>query len=255
MMKLLRASELTPEQRRYVELADDSAGSLLALINDLLDLGKIEAGKVDVEQLPFRLDELLEQLGDMYTLRAREKGLAFELDIESGLPRTVAGDAGRLRQILNNLLSNALKFTEPDTSASPSRARPPAGGATWCASPCTTPASASPKRRSSGCSRASARPTVRPPAATAAADWARHRQAAVRAAGGQPAPDQRGGARLLVPLRAAAAGGAGGAAQRPARTGHGPVRPVKVGRILVAEDNPTNQVVSAACWRRPAGTT
>jgi len=111
LTRLLLDDELTPRQREYVQLADASAGSLLDLINDLLDLGKIEAGRMELEDAPFQLDELLAQMRDLFRLRAAEKGLRFELEVAPDVPRQVAGDAGRLRQILNNLLSNALKFT------------------------------------------------------------------------------------------------------------------------------------------------
>jgi PAS domain S-box-containing protein len=111
LTRLLLAEDLSAQQRRYVELADASAASLLELINDLLDLGKIEAGRMELEDRPFRLDELAGELADLYRLRAKEKGLRFELELAPDLPRTVSGDVGRLRQILNNLLSNAFKFT------------------------------------------------------------------------------------------------------------------------------------------------
>jgi signal transduction histidine kinase/AmiR/NasT family two-component response regulator len=109
--RLLLAEGLTPRQRRYVELADASASSLLELIEDLLDLGKIESGRMELEATPFRLDELLDELHDMYGLRAQEKGLRFTLELDAQVPLAVRGDSGRLRQVLNNLLSNALKFT------------------------------------------------------------------------------------------------------------------------------------------------
>jgi signal transduction histidine kinase/CheY-like chemotaxis protein/HPt (histidine-containing phosphotransfer) domain-containing protein len=112
LTRLLLAEDLSQQQRRYVQLADASASSLLELINDLLDLGKIEAGRMELEDAPFRLDELLLQLQELYRLRAAEKGLRFEFDIGPNVPTSVSGDAGRLRQILNNLLSNALKFTQ-----------------------------------------------------------------------------------------------------------------------------------------------
>ena len=112
MTRLLLAETLQPQQRRYVELAASSAQSLLGLINDLLDLGKIESGRLEFEHVEFSLVELAGELGDLYSLRAREKGLAFDLRIDPAVPDTVVGDPGRLRQVLNNLLSNALKFTE-----------------------------------------------------------------------------------------------------------------------------------------------
>jgi len=111
LTRLLLAEDLEPRQRRYVELADASASSLLHLIEDLLDLGKIESGRMELELVPFRLDELLDELHDLYRLRAQEKGLRFGFEIDPKVPQAVSGDAGRLRQILNNLLSNALKFT------------------------------------------------------------------------------------------------------------------------------------------------
>ena len=112
MTRLLLVEALGPQQRRYVELANSSAQSLLGLINDLLDLGKIESGRVEFEHVEFSLADLARELGDLYSLRAREKGLSFDVRVDSALPQVVLGDPGRLRQVLNNLLSNALKFTE-----------------------------------------------------------------------------------------------------------------------------------------------
>jgi PAS domain S-box-containing protein len=111
LARLLLSEPLTEQQRKYVQLAEGSAASLLELINDLLDLGKIESGRMDLEDQPFRLDELVAQLGDLYRLRADEKGLHFVVDVDARVPKAVSGDAVRLRQILNNLLSNATKFT------------------------------------------------------------------------------------------------------------------------------------------------
>ncbi|MEJ8835345.1 ATP-binding protein [Ramlibacter sp. AN1133] len=111
LTRLLLSENLSARQRRYVELADASASSLMELIEDLLDLGKIESGRMELQSAPFRLDELLDDLHDIYRLRAQEKGLRFVLEVDPKVPLAVRGDAGRLRQILNNLLSNALKFT------------------------------------------------------------------------------------------------------------------------------------------------
>ncbi|MFC5500013.1 ATP-binding protein, partial [Caenimonas terrae] len=112
MVRLLMEEQLMPQQRRYVELAASSAQSLLGLINDMLDLGKIEAGRMEFEHVEFSIVELARELGDLYGLRAREKGLSFDLRIDPAVPAKVVGDPGRLRQVLENLLSNALKFTE-----------------------------------------------------------------------------------------------------------------------------------------------
>ena len=112
MTRLLLEETLQPQQRRYVELANSSAQSLLGLINDMLDLGKIESGRMEFEHVEFSLVELARELGDLYGLRAKEKGLAFDLRVDPAVPASVVGDPGRLRQVLNNLLSNALKFTE-----------------------------------------------------------------------------------------------------------------------------------------------
>lgn len=111
LTRLLLAEQLTQRQRKYVELADASAASLLELIEDLLDLGKIESGRMDLEGAPFDLHELLRELDDIYRLRAQQKGLSFSLEVDARVPQAVTGDATRLRQILHNLLSNALKFT------------------------------------------------------------------------------------------------------------------------------------------------
>ncbi len=111
MVELLLTERLTAQQRQYAELADSSAKSLLSLINDLLDIGKIEAGQLNIEHVPFKLGDLLTELSNLYRLRAREKGLSFSTQQSPKVPNHLIGDPGRLRQILNNLLSNALKFT------------------------------------------------------------------------------------------------------------------------------------------------
>ena len=112
MTRLLLEESLPPQPRRYVELASSSAQSLLGLINDMLDLGKIESGRMEFEHVEFSMGELARELGDLYGLRAREKGLGFDLRLDPAVPAVVVGDPGRLRQVLENLLSNALKFTE-----------------------------------------------------------------------------------------------------------------------------------------------
>ena len=97
---------------RYLEQIGESAETLAAIISDILDLSKIEAGKLEIDSAPFDLAALLQSLHQAYGALAAEHGLGFEFDLQVGLPSRVRGDALRLRQILANLLQNALKFTE-----------------------------------------------------------------------------------------------------------------------------------------------
>jgi PAS domain S-box-containing protein len=111
MTGLLLETPLDAQQRRYAEIARDSGHSLLALINDILDFSKIEAGKLELEVADFDLESLLEEVTVALAWKAREKGIELLCDVEPGVPTMLRGDPGRLRQILNNLLGNALKFT------------------------------------------------------------------------------------------------------------------------------------------------
>lgn len=111
LTRFLLEDQLTPVQRQHAELIDSSAQSLLGLINDFLDFSKVEAGELAIESVAFDLHAVLAELARLYGLRAREKKLFFGLDIDAGVPQWVRGDPARLRQILNNLLGNALKFT------------------------------------------------------------------------------------------------------------------------------------------------
>jgi PAS domain S-box-containing protein len=112
MTELVLDTELTEEQREYVNMAHDSAVSLLDLINDILDFSKIEAGRVELERTDFRLDQLISSILKPLSLRAAAKGLELACEMSAKTPLAVRGDPGRLRQVLVNLLSNALKFTE-----------------------------------------------------------------------------------------------------------------------------------------------
>lgn len=111
MTDLTLQTELTLEQRDYLETVKLSADSLLNVINDILDFSKIEAGKVDLEEMDFNVCDCIEGSLKTLALRADEKGLELLCDIPPQIPEVVAGDAGRLRQILINLLGNAIKFT------------------------------------------------------------------------------------------------------------------------------------------------
>ena len=112
MVGLLLDSNLNDQQRHYAELARLSGQSLLGLINDILDLSKVEAGKLELEEEAFDLQGLLDEVGFTLAPKAREKGLRFELALEPETPRVLWGDARRLRQVLVNLVGNALKFTD-----------------------------------------------------------------------------------------------------------------------------------------------
>jgi CheY-like chemotaxis protein len=112
MTDLLLHTELTNEQREYVEMSRNSAQSLLSIINDILDFSKIEAGRLELDPISFDLHELLEQALKPLCLRGRQKGLSVELHIRPEVPRGVIADPGRLQQVLINLVGNAIKFTE-----------------------------------------------------------------------------------------------------------------------------------------------
>ena len=112
MTELLLDNELQPEQENQALTIKRSAESLLTVINDILDFSKIEAGKLELEILEFDLGILLEDIADTFSLQAIEKGLEFICSVNPSLPQWYKGDPGRVRQILTNLIGNALKFTE-----------------------------------------------------------------------------------------------------------------------------------------------
>ncbi len=111
MVGLLLETELSPEQREYATTVKSSAESLLTIINDILDFSKIEAGRLTFEPLPFDLRTAVEEVVDLLSARALEKGLRLAARFAPGTPRRVIGDAGRVRQILLNYAGNAIKFT------------------------------------------------------------------------------------------------------------------------------------------------
>jgi TMAO reductase system sensor TorS len=111
MMELLLHTELEAKQRRYAETVRRSGESLLALINSILDLSKIEAGKLELEQHAFDLRFVIDDVVDLFSEEARRKGLDLGSSIPAEIPTALLGDSGRLRQILTNLIGNAIKFT------------------------------------------------------------------------------------------------------------------------------------------------
>ncbi len=112
MADLLSESPLQEEQRGYVEIFQKAGANLLALINDSLDLAKVESGRFELESIGFDLRALLEKIIEMMTSRAQDRGLQLTLEISPEVPSGLVGDPNRLRQILLNLVGNALKFTE-----------------------------------------------------------------------------------------------------------------------------------------------
>ena len=111
MSELLGRTALDQDQRRMVDTLHDSANALLKLLNDILDLSKIEAGKLDLDAQVFHLSDLLLQTRDLMQVSAARRGITISLLIDPGLPARVLGDPSRLRQILINLLDNAIKFS------------------------------------------------------------------------------------------------------------------------------------------------
>lgn len=112
MASLLRGTPLNEDQNDFVETLFSSSETLLVLINDILDFSKIESGQIDIEKAPFSLRACLEDILDLFAPKASEKGIELLLDYEEIAPGTIEGDITRLRQVISNLVSNAIKFTD-----------------------------------------------------------------------------------------------------------------------------------------------
>jgi signal transduction histidine kinase/CheY-like chemotaxis protein len=112
MTEMLLGTHLTEVQRNYTRLVKRSGEHLLVIINDILDFSKIEAGKLTIEYINFNLWDLLDDIHTVYTPQAQHKGIALDFDIANDIPVAICGDPNRLRQIMANLLGNAIKFTE-----------------------------------------------------------------------------------------------------------------------------------------------
>jgi signal transduction histidine kinase/DNA-binding response OmpR family regulator/HPt (histidine-containing phosphotransfer) domain-containing protein len=112
MTEMLLSTELSDTQRNYTKLVKRSGEHLLVIINDILDFSKIEAGKLTIEYINFNLWDLLEDVHTVYTPQCETKGLALDFDIANDIPVAICGDPNRLRQIMANLLGNAIKFTD-----------------------------------------------------------------------------------------------------------------------------------------------
>ncbi|MFO7750180.1 MAG: response regulator [Desulfobacteraceae bacterium] len=112
ILHVLMETEMTAEQEKYLTIVSSSANALLSIINDILDFSKIEAGKLDLDIMPFDLEMALDEITAMPATQARQKGIDFEYAMEPDVPRRLMGDPGRIRQIMNNLIGNAVKFTD-----------------------------------------------------------------------------------------------------------------------------------------------
>jgi signal transduction histidine kinase/CheY-like chemotaxis protein len=112
MTHLALQTDLTEKQRNYLSKVDAAAKGLLGIINDILDFSKIEAGKLHTERVDFSLDSVLEQVADISVFKAQDKGLELLFDVGTDVPTALIGDPLRLRQVLLNLIGNAIKFTE-----------------------------------------------------------------------------------------------------------------------------------------------
>ena len=112
MSGLLLDTTLNSEQRDFAQIIRGSGDALLTIINDILDFSKIEAGKLELEQVPFDLRESLESALDLLATQVATKGLELVCEVDDTAPAAIVGDATRLRQIVINLLNNAVKFTE-----------------------------------------------------------------------------------------------------------------------------------------------
>ncbi len=112
MVELLRRTELNREQQEYLRTMEGSGKALLVIINDILDLSKIEAGKLELEQRNYTPKQMLEDVCRTFEPQAEDKGVSLHLDFSRVIPQYLMGDEARLRQIFNNLIGNAIKFTE-----------------------------------------------------------------------------------------------------------------------------------------------
>lgn len=128
MLDVVLDSNLDGEQKEQLEIAQRSAYSLLALLNDILDLSKIEAGKMMIERIPFNVRTVLDDCVKSFQARASQKGIALHFEVDSAAPAHIMGDPLRVRQMAANLLSNAVKFTDCGWVSLRLSASPAAGG-------------------------------------------------------------------------------------------------------------------------------
>jgi CheY-like chemotaxis protein/anti-sigma regulatory factor (Ser/Thr protein kinase) len=130
MTELLQMTELDDAQKEYADTIERSGHTLLQLVNDILDFSKIEAGQLQVESVRFNVRNLLQEVRDMLAVKARQKDLAFDVELDPGMPLRYLGDPTRLKQVLVNLAGNAIKFTRQGRVALQARAHETGSGRT-----------------------------------------------------------------------------------------------------------------------------
>lgn len=111
MIELTLMTDLKEEQREYLNIVKSSTMLLLRVLNDILDYSKIEAGKIDIEKLPFDIENTINEVIELFRISAEQKGISIKLNFDNKIPREVIGDSVRLRQVLSNLVGNGVKFT------------------------------------------------------------------------------------------------------------------------------------------------
>ena len=161
MTELVLETTLTREQREYLEALKGSADSLLTLLNDILDISKIEAGRLELEPIEFSLRSSISEILKTLAVRAHAKGLELIYHVQPDVPDSLLGDAGRLRQIVVNLVGNAIKFTERGEVALHVKLETLRDGTSACSSTSPTPASAFPRRSRRASSARSSRRIAR----------------------------------------------------------------------------------------------
>ena len=112
MTGLTLDTKLTTEQSEYLKIVQRNSEALLSIVNDILDISKMEAGQISIETVPFRLRDVIEEVEEVLFYPAQDKGIGLECSVDPGIPAVILGDPSRLRQVLMNLVDNAIKFTE-----------------------------------------------------------------------------------------------------------------------------------------------